>query len=231
MKQYRFLLTGLALIGAPVQILADNIFETGKSTLFSGTFDGVLSIAADDQGKRLSGYYKDGKCRFAFGGALKPVLLFGTPDYGEAYELEGWNVDTPERRFTVEAFSKARGGFQELITLRLGGGDPSTTSKCRSRLTIDRAGNMSSVFIAVRTVRSARPQIYEILNEGAQPSPQPRGATRPTKGDVVWVTRPSSRAYSPTGFVAINWYPSEGPPKGGYVRERDLYAMPAEGNE
>ncbi len=200
-----------------------------ESTLFSGEFDSVLKVAADHDGKRLSGYFDDGKCRFAFGGALKPHLLYMTPNYGEAYEIEGWNPSTPEKRFSIEVYSLARDGFQSLISMRFGGGDTPTTSKCSWRRTLDRANNMSNSFIAVRVIRTPHPQIYDLMKAGEPPRQQPRGSTRPAKGHGVWVSKTYGKDWSPEGFVMINWYPEDGPPRGGYIREKDLYALPREG--
>ncbi len=218
----------LALASASTELSAADHVTPAESTLFSGEFDGALWVAADHEGRRLSGYYDNGKCRFAFGGALKPRILYMTPDYGEAYELEGWNPATPDRRFSVQIYSPARGGFQALISLRLGGGDTPTTSKCRWRIALDRANNVSNSFLAVRVVRVSRPRIYDILKAGDAPSLQPRGKSRPPKGGAVWATKTYSKDYSPQGFVSINWYPHDGPPRGGYIREHDLYPMPLE---
>jgi hypothetical protein len=199
-----------------------------ESTVFSGEFDGVLRIAADHEGKRLSGYFDDGKCRFAFGGALTPVLLYSARDFGEAYEIEGWNPATPERRFPLQIHSPARGGYQALISLQLGGGDTPTTSKCRWRITLDRANNVSNSYVAVRVVRTSHPRIYDILKAGDPPSLQPGSKSRPARGSAVWAAKTFSNPFSPQGFVSISWYPDDGPPRGSYIREHDLYPLPAD---
>ncbi len=222
------IISTIALAVTSSALFAASVAPPAESTLFSGEFDAVLRIAADHEGKRLSGYYDDGKCRFAFGGVLKPVLLYMTPDYGEAYEIEGWNPATPQRRFSLQIYSMARGGYQDLVSLRLGGGDTPTTSKCRWRMTLDRANNVASSFLAVRVVRNARPKIYDILKAGDPPRLQPRSKARPAKGSAVWAAKTYSEAYSPKGFVYLNWYPADGPPQGGYIREQDLYPLPAE---
>ncbi len=208
----------------------DEVKAPLNSTLFSGEFDTVLKVAADHDSKHLSGFLHDGRCRVAFGGALKPVLLYGRRDYGEAYEIEGWNPATPERRFSIEVYSLARDGFQSLISLRFGGGDTPTTSKCSWRRTLDRANNMSNTFIAVRVIRTPHPQIYDLMKAGEPLRKQPRGAPRPAKGHGVWVSKTYGKDWSPEGFLMINWYPGDGRPRGGYIRERDLYPLPAEAN-
>jgi hypothetical protein len=224
----RSILSALALAGVSPALFAATVAPPTVSTLFSGEFDAVLRVAADHEGQRLSGYYDDGKCRFAFGGTLKPVLLYMSPNYGEAYEVEGWNPATPDRRFSLEIYSLARGGYQDLISLRLGSGDTPTTRKCRYRMTLDRANNVSNSFLAVRVVRKSHPQIYEILKDGGPLVLRPRSKARPAKDSAVWVAKTYSEASSPKGFVYLNWYPAEGLPQGGYIRERDLYALPAE---
>jgi hypothetical protein len=222
------IISALVFANIAIPLSAADVPAILESTLFSGEFDGVLRIAADHEGKRLSGYFNDGKCRFALGGALKPVLLYGRPDYGEAYEIEGWNPATPDKRFSIEMNSMARNGFQGLISLRFGGGDTPTTSKCSWRRTLDRANNMSSTYIAVRVVRKSRPRIYDLEKPGDPPQLKLQTKGWPAKGSAVWVTRSTTKEYSPKGFVYIGWYPAEGPPKGGYIRERDLYAMPTD---
>jgi hypothetical protein len=222
------IISALMLTGGAVSPAAADVSAPVESTLFSGEFDGILRIAADHEGKRLSGYFDDGKCRFALGGALKPVLLYGRPDNGEAYEVEGWNPATPEKRFSIEVFSLARHGFQDLISMRFGGGDTSTTIKCSWRRTLDRANNMSSTFIAVRVIRKSHPHIYDLVKAGNPPLLKLNAKDWPAKGSAVWVTISYSEGYAPKGFVNINWYPAEGPPKGGYIREHDLYALPTE---
>jgi hypothetical protein len=224
----RRILSAFALAGASPVLFAAAVAPPTISTLFSGEFDAVLWVAADHDGQRLSGYYDDGICRFAFGGALTPVLLYMSRDYGEAYEVEGWNPATPDRRFSLQIYSKARGGYQDLISLRLGSGDTPTTSKCRYRMTLDRANNVSSGFLAVRVVRKSHPQIYEILKDGGPLVLRPRSKPQPAKGSAVWVAKTYSEASSPKGFVYLNWYPTDGPPQGGYIREQDLYAFPSD---
>jgi hypothetical protein len=222
------IISAITLSCSALSLSAADVAVPLESTLFSGEFDGVLWVAADHDGKRLSGYFKDGKCRFAFGGALKPVFLYQARDFGEAYEVEGWNPATPEKRFSIEVYSMARNGFQGLISLRFGGGDTPTTSKCGWRRTLDRANNMSNSFIAVRIVRKSHPRIYDLVKPGDPPLLKLQTKDWPAKGSAVWVTRSYSDGYSPKGFVNINWYPPEGPPKGGYIREHDLYALPTE---
>jgi hypothetical protein len=52
------------------------------STLLSGDFDDYLMLAADPEAKALSGYYDDGKCRFAFRGSRTPIELYQRSDFG-----------------------------------------------------------------------------------------------------------------------------------------------------
>ncbi len=202
--------------------------EALKSTIFSGTFGPALMVAADHEGMRLSGFYNDGKCRFAFAGKLEPKLLYMWPDYGEAYEIEGWNPATPELRFSVMIYSLARNGYQALISLRTGSGDTHTTMKCPWRITLDRSVWMSSTFLGVRVVRASHPRIYEFKKDGKSLALQTRDAGRLAKNTGVWMNTIYSDPSTHKGLVPIAWYPGDGRPRGGYIRETDLYPLPTE---
>ena len=202
-----------------------------KPTLFSGYFDDYLMVAANADARMLSGYYDDGKCRFAFRGPLVPTELYQRRDFGEAYMVDSWDPAFPARRFTTEIYSRAIGGYQTQITLEPGQRDPNRPRACRWRISLDRAGNVSNSFVAVRVVRTPQAKLVNITGVITTPRGKvPRivaSRTRPPKvGTGVWVNQTYSRVYSPRGLVYLNWYDPSGTVHGGYIRERDLYPLP-----
>jgi hypothetical protein len=195
------------------------------STLLSGDFDDYLMIAADPEAKMLSGYYDDGKCRFAFRGARTPIELDQRSDFGEAYSVDSWEPSQPQRRFTTTVYSRAKGGYQTQLTLEPGQGDANRPPGCRSRISLDRADNVGD-YKAVRVIRSPHAPVFTITGNGKATKVVLSKKRPPKPGSGVWVARTYSAAYSPKGLVAIGWYSPPGTPHGGYVRERDLYPLP-----
>lgn len=213
-----------ALTPSPAPAQAPAVIGPG---LLSGYFDDYLILAADRDGRVLSGYYDDGACRFAFSDALTPVELYQRRDLGEAYSVRSWDPAQPTRVFNTQIYSRARGGFNESITLEPGSRDPNRPSACRSRITLDRASHVSNSFVAVRVVRKSRPAIFRVLREGGATRILRDRSQRPPKRSAgVWVDRVSPSAAAPAGYIYLNWYDPPGTPQGGYIRERDLYPVP-----
>jgi hypothetical protein len=197
-----------------------------KPTLHGGYFDDFLMLAADQEAGLLAGYYDDGKCRFAFRDQLKPIELYQRRDFGEAYQVQSWEPASPDRRFTTTIYSRSRGGYQGSITLEPDRNSPSRPAACRFRITLDRASNISLGFFGVRVIRKSRPTVFDIVPAGDTVKMVVKRQKPLRRGTGVWAVRTSSPAYSPDGFIYINWYDPPGTPQGGYVRERDFFPLP-----
>ncbi len=197
-----------------------------KSTLYSGDFDDFLMIAANHETGLLSGYYDDGKCRFAFRDTLTPVELDQRRDFGEAYIVQSWEPAHPDRLFTTTLYSRSRDGYQGAITLEPGRNDATRPAACRWRITLDRAGNVSADYLGVRVVRKSRPKVfdYAAVRKSARMVPKRQKPLRQATG--VWAAPTYLPAAATRGFVYLNWYDPPGTPQGGYVRESDLYPLP-----
>lgn len=200
-------------------------------TLESGIFgDDRLILAADRETGTLSGYLHDGDCRVFFSGPLKPVSQYQRPELGESYELVSWDPQRPGATFTTTLYSRARGGFNDQITLEAGPDDANRPTACRWRISFDRAGHVANSLVGAAVVARSRPQLSELeeAKEGLRLKPKGRAALSRDAG--VWVTRTYGAAWSLPGMVRITWYDPPGTPRGGYVRERDLYPLRVAGN-
>jgi len=195
-------------------------------TIDGGYFDDYLMLAVDTKAKRLSGYYNDGKCKFIFRDMLSPVELYQRPELGEAYAVDSWDPARPARHFTTTLYSKARGGYRSQITLEPGSSDEDGPRDCRGRITLDRSSWVGESFIDVGVVRKRGARVFTIAHAGEKLTPAPRENRLPAPGHGVWIAKTYSRAFSPEGFVYLNWYAPSGAPIGGYVRLKDLYASP-----
>ncbi|KRA71875.1 hypothetical protein ASD89_13095 [Caulobacter sp. Root656] len=213
------------MLGGSSQAKEEKPRETA-STLTSGYFDDYLMLAVNEAGKTLSGYYNDGKCRFVFRDALAPVELYQRRELGEAYTVDSWDPAHPDRHFTTTLYSKARDGYRSQITLEPGEGDENSPRYCRSRITLDRSSWVGESFIDVGVVRKRGARVFTIAHAGEKLTPAPRENRLPPPGDGVWIAKTYSRAFSPEGFVYLNWYDPPGTPHGGYVRQEDLYPSP-----
>lgn len=202
-----------------VMLLSINSFAQGV-TIHGGFYDDYLMISADPETKLLSGYYNDGRCRFYFRTALQPTLLFQRSDYGEAYIAEAWVPGKEKRKFSVEIYSIAKGGFNSQITLRPGEEKPKA---CRDRISLDFAYDVGNWLIDIRVLRTKRPALYQIKKVGAQYKlvrDRRHFPVRPNSS--VWVSKTYSENYSPKGYVLIGWH-ANGAIRMAYVREQSLY--------
>jgi hypothetical protein len=217
---------GQAIFSATVAAAAEVPAQPTKSTLYSGDFDDFLMLAADDEAHSLSGYYNDGKCRFSFWDSLTPIELYQRRDFGEAYSVQSWDPAHPERIFTTTLYSRARGGYQEQITLEPGQDHANRPTACRWWITLDRSDNVSNSYFGVRVVRKDRPRVFDIVSAGGTTRmiAVRRKPLRTATG--VWAARTWSAAYSPAGYTHIAWYDPPGTPQGGYVRDGDLFPLP-----
>jgi hypothetical protein len=195
-------------------------------TLYSGYFDDFLMLAAHQETGMLSGYYDDGKCRFAFRGKLTPIELYQRSDFGEAYSVQSWEPAHPDRLFNTTLYSRSRDGYQGAITLEPGNNDAARPSACRWRITLDRASNVSNSFLGVRVVRKSRPTVFDIVPAGTSVKLVLKRQKPLRQGTGVWAVETYSPAYAPKGFVSINWYDPPGTPQGGYVKEDALHPLP-----
>ncbi len=196
-----------------------------QSTLESGAFgDERLILAANREAGTLSGYFRDGRCRLFFTGQLKPVTQHQRADLGESYELESRDPRRPGTTFTTTLYSRARGGFNDQVTLEPAPDDANRPAACPWRISLDRAGHVSNDLIGAAVVVRSHPQLFELaeVKEGLRLVPHGRAALPRFSG--VWITRTYGAAWSPPGMVRITWYDPPSTPHGGYVRERDLYS-------
>ncbi len=211
---------------APVAVAAEL-----SPTLESGEFgDERLILAADRETGTLSGYLHDGDCRVFFTGASRPVTQYQRPELGESYELESRDPQRPAATFTTTLYSRARGGFNDQITLEPGPDDANRPAACRWRISLDRAGHVGNSLIGVAVVARSRPRLFELTEtkEGLRLGPEGRAALSRSSG--VWITKTYGAAWSLPGMVRITWYDPPGTPRGGYVRARDLYPVRAAEN-
>ena len=200
-------------------------------TLESGIFgDDRLILAADRETGTLSGYLHDGDCRVFFSGPLKPVTQHQRPELGESYELVSWDPQRPGATFTTTLYSRARGGFNDQITLEAGPDDANRPTACRWRISFDRAGHVANSLVGVAVVARPRPQLFELAEAKEGLRLEPKGRAALSRDSGVWVTKTYGTAWSLPGMVRITWYDPPGTPRGGYVRERDLYPVRAAGN-
>lgn len=200
-------------------------------SLESGIFgDDRLILAADRETGTLSGYLHDGDCRVFFAEPLRPVTQYQRPELGESYELQSWDPQRPAATFTTTLYSRARGGFNDQITLEPGPDDANRPAACRWRISLDRAGHVGNSLIGAAVVARDGPQLFELAEakEGLRLVPKGRAALSRDSG--VWVTKTYGAAWSLPGMVRITWYDPPGTPRGGYVRERDLYPLRVAGN-
>ena len=218
---------GAFAVGGPA-IAQDRPATAMVSTLLSGNFDDYLMVAANHTANVLSGYYNDGKCRFAFHGALTPVEQYQRRDFGESYEIESWDPRRPERTFVTIIYSRARGGYSTQLTLEPGQRDINRPQGCRWRITLDRMNWVSESFLEVRVVRESKASVFDIKRSGEPPTLPVPHRHLPPEGSGVWVAKTYSAAYTPKGFVYLNWYDPPGTPRGGYVRDHALYSRSRE---
>lgn len=208
------------VIGVP-----DAIANEPVPTLLSGEFEERLMIAGDPETGFLSGYYRDRSCRFFFRGPYKPVALAQRSDLGEAYEVPSWEPSHPDKTFATALYSRARNSYNDQITLEPGPDDANRPQACRWRITIDRAAYVSNAFIGVRVIASTHARIFDVIADTQQARIMPQKNISLRRGTGVWVAKTYGAAWSPAGYVHINWYDPPGTPHGGYVRERDLYPL------
>ena len=193
-------------------------------TISGGYFDDYLMLAVNKAGNTLSGYYNDGKCRFIFRDALSPTELYQRGDFGEAYVVDSWEPAHPDRHFTTQIYSRARDGYNSQLTLEPGDRDENRPKACRTRISLDRSSSISDSYYDVGVVRKRGAQVFTITRSGEKPTPAPRKDRLPPPGTGVWINRTYSAAFSPKGFANLAWYDPPGTPRGGYVRQGDLYA-------
>ena len=197
------------------------------STLDSGIFgDERLILAADPESGNLSGYYHNGDCRVFLSGKLAPVIQYQRPGLGESYEVESWDPQKPSATFTTTLYSRARGGFAEQVTLEPGPHDGNRPAACSWRISLDRAGHVGDSLIGAAVIAKTRPQLFELKQVGKAMRLVPTSRVSLRRDNGVWVTKTYGAAWSPPGMVLISWYDPPGTPHGGYVRTRDLYALP-----
>jgi hypothetical protein len=192
-------------------------------TISGGYFDDYLMLAVNKDGKTLSGYYNDGKCRFIFRDALSPTELYQRSDLGEAYAVDSWDPAHPDRHFSTQIYSKARDGYSSQLTLEPGDRDENRPKACRTRISLDRSSSISDAYYDVGVVRKPGAQVFKITRAGRKPTPAPPKDRLPPPGTGVWINRTYSAAFSPKGFASVAWYDPTGTPLGGYVRQGDLY--------
>ncbi len=200
-------------------------------TLTSGTFNGTVSLAVDSDRRLLSGYFDDGRCRFQFDGPLQPVALPQRSELGEAYSLRGWDPRTPERSFSVALYTLARGGFRDQLTIEADDRDPNRPAACRWRTSLDRDSWVSSSFIGVRVVSARHAKVSAGKPDGDGVRLERSTEAAVPRGTVVWVGKTYSPGWNLPGLVQANWYQPVGTPHGGYLREADLYRLPAQEEE
>lgn len=212
---------GLAACSAAVADAAD-------PTLQSGIFgDERLILAADADSNTLSGYYREGKCRVFFHGALRPVRQYQRPQLGESYEVQSCDPRKPAAVFTTTLYSRARGGFGDQITLEPGPDDAGRAATCSWRISLDRTAHVGIDLIAAAVVARPRPQLFELEQAGEALRLVPSGRAKLERDSGVWVTQTNGGAWSPPGMVRITWYDPPGTPHGGYVRTGDLCPLPS----
>jgi len=200
-----------------------NAAET-QPTLLSGEFgDERLMIAADAESNSLSGYYRDGECRVFMKGKLQPVIQYQRADLGESYEVQSWDPRKPDTTFTTTLYSRARGGFNQQITLEPGPDDANRPVGCRWRVSLDRAAHVGNSLIGVAVIARPQPQLFELGESDKMLRLVPNGRAALPRDFGVWITKTYGAAWSPPGLVRITWYDPPGTPHGGYIRERDLY--------
>jgi len=220
-----FVLPSVLMATAPVgaALAQDGKPREVVSTISSGYFDDYLMLAVDGKAKTLSGYYNDGKCRFVFRDALSPTALYQRSELGEAYVVDSWDPAHPDRHFTTTLYSKTPDGYRSQLTLEPGPRDENRPKACRDRISLDRSSWVSESFYDVAVVRKRGARVFTIARAGEKPTPAPRKDRLPPPGTGVWIDRTYSAAFSPKGFVRLNWYDPPGTPHGGYVRQQDLY--------
>ncbi|MGE3744300.1 MAG: WG repeat-containing protein [Sphingomonadaceae bacterium] len=217
----RLLVAVAGLIASTSAIAAQS-----SPTVQSGVFgDERLILAADTDSATLSGYYREGHCRVFFQGALQPVTQYQRPDLGESYEIQSWDPRKPEAVFTTTLYSRARGGFNDQITLEPEPDDANRPSACPWRISLDRAGHVGNSLIGVGVVARSHPQLFELEAAGDTLRPVSAGRAKLERDSGVWVTKTYGMAGSPPGMIRITWYDPPGTPRGGYVRAGDLYPL------
>lgn len=213
----------LLALACPAAAIADPV----AVTLTSGTFNDTVSLAVDSERGQVSGYFDDGRCRFQFQGALQPVALAQRSDLGEAYSLRGWDPRQPERSFSVALYTLARGGFRDQLTIEASDRDPNRPAACRWRTSLDRDSWVSNSFIGVRVVSARHARVRAGKAEGAGVRLEPSTEAAVPRGTLVWVSKTYSPGWNLPGQVLASWYQPAGTPHGGYLREADLYPLPA----
>jgi hypothetical protein len=194
------------------------------STINSGDYDDYLMLAVDNQGKTLSGYYNDGKCRFMFRDALSPTELGQRRELGEAYIVDSWVPAHPDHYFTTVIYSQLPKGYRFQLTLEPGSNDGSRPKDCRSRITLDRSDQVGDSLNDIGVVRKRNAHVFTITRTGGKLIRASREERLPPPGTGVWITRTYPPDSSPKGFVYLNWYDPRGTSHHGYAREKDLYA-------
>lgn len=203
-----------------------------EATLLSGEFgDERLIVAADPETKTVSGYYRDGECRVFFHDSLTPTSLYQRDDLGEAYRVRSWDPEAPTKIFSSEIYSRARGGYNDQITLEPNSDDATGPGRCRWRVSLDRAAHVSNAFIGVRVIRNKSARLFDVIVEGDVRRIIPQRTAPPLRGTGVWVTKTYGAAWSVKELVRISWYAPSGTPHGAYIRDEDLYPVLARHQE
>ncbi len=196
--------------------------KTTPVSLASGDFADYLMLAVDGEGRQLSGYYDDGRCRFVFHGALDPVVLDQRAEFGEAFRPTGKSLDPTAKPFDIEIYSVAKGGFQTQLTLAMW--DKDRPKGCPERMSLDRSDNVSDYgMIGVRVVRSLSTKVYKLGDGAFVPDDEPMP---PAQGSGVWIRKSYATSPIPPGYVYANWYMPRGATHGGWLREADLFKAP-----
>lgn len=193
-------------------------------TLLSGEFgDERLILAADRESNSLSGYYRDGECRVLMKGKLQPVAQYQRAELGESYEVQSWDPRNPDATFTTTLYSRARGSFNDQITIEPGPDDAKRPPACRWRVSLDRSGHVGISLIGTAVVARYNLQLFKMAETGNAMRLVAMGKASLTRDTGVWITKTYDAAWAPPGFTEIHWYDPPGTPHGGYVRTRDLH--------
>lgn len=213
------------MIGAAT--LAALLLASGSErSLYSGSYGEEghprLMIATDLQPDQpgFTGYYDDGRCRFAFRGEVSPVPVERLQTYPEGYEAEAWVPDHPERIFPILLYSQVRDGYRQQITVETG----ERPAACPSRLSLDRFGAISDG-LAVRVVKPGPVRMYDVRTRGGRTILVRKHGRPPRPWAGVWVMRTYSSEYRPRGFLRVSWHVS-GWPRGAYLRTGALFPLP-----
>ncbi len=200
--------------------------EAPKVTLHGGVFEDSLMLVADKERGVLSGYYREGKCNVYFYGPLQPVALDQRSELAEAYMPTAFMPGSAKEPFSIEMYSRAQRGFFDQITLELPRDD--RPGGCKSRVSLDRAGDVSSSFNAVRVMRLSKPALYQIQKVGSEWQLIRDWKTKaPRRLEGVWTMERMSEGNPPAGYQNINWYVNGGgTPRSAYIKDSDLF--PAE---